>query len=138
MILENATFLNELEELNLPKDDFALYGTYPLAIRGIKDCVDDIDVVVKKGLWNKLVTKYPVVVKDFGNEVRGFIIIGNIEICYSMVAFYEDSEKVIERADIISGYRFVNLEDTMFWKRHLNRDKDIKDIELIEQYLKEK
>lgn len=135
MDLKRLIYFDELEQLNLPRDEFAIYGSAPLAIRGLKEKIDDIDIVVKKKLWDELILKYPITIKDFGNEKREFIIIGNIDICYLMAAFYEDSEKVIDRADIILGYRFVNLDDTKFWKSYLGRDKDRKDIEKIEQYL---
>ena len=135
MDLNQLLHFDELIKLNLPKNDFAIYGTAPLAIRGLKEKINDIDIVVKKRLWDELILKYPVTIKDFGDEKRAFITIGNIEICYSMVAFEEKSEEVINRADVISGYRFVNLEDTKFWKSYLSRDKDIKDIEKINEYL---
>ena len=136
MDLKNLIYFDELKKLDLPKDEFAIYGTAPLAIRGLKGKIDDIDIVVKKRLWDELKLKYPVNIKDFENEKREFIVIGNIEICYSMVAFTINSEKVIDRADIINGYRFVNLEDTKFWKSYLSREKDLKDIELIDNFLK--
>ncbi len=46
-------------------------------------------------------------------------------------------EEVIASSDWIEGYPFVTLEDTLSWKRFLNREKDQKDIALIESYLRE-
>ena len=45
--------LKKVKELNLPQNQYAIFGSGPLAIRGIRDS-NDIDLIVKKKLWNKL------------------------------------------------------------------------------------
>ncbi len=135
MDLNKLLYFEELEKLDLPREDFAISGSCPLVIRGLKQKNSDIDIVVKKKLWDKLSKIYPVTVKNIGNRKREFILIGHIDLAYSMVAFFDDCEKVIDRADLVEGYRFVNLDDTKYWKSYLNRDKDVKDLEKIEEYL---
>ncbi len=51
--------LDEVKKLNLPRKKFALFGSAPLAIRGIREN-KDIDLIVKKEVWNTLIKKYPV------------------------------------------------------------------------------
>lgn len=50
--------LAELKKLNLPKDKYAIFGSGPLAINGIRDS-DDIDIIVKSEVWDELAKKYP-------------------------------------------------------------------------------
>jgi hypothetical protein len=45
-------------------------------------------------------------------------------------------EKMIKEADIIDGLPFVKLEYLIEWKKFFRREKDLKDIELIEEFLK--
>jgi hypothetical protein len=45
---------------------------------------------------------------------------------------------MIDNAEIIDGLPYVNLQDTILWKTQQNRGKDLRDIELINNYLKNK
>jgi predicted nucleotidyltransferase len=38
----------------------------------------------------------------------------------------------------MQGLPFVSLEDTITWKSNKNREKDLEDIKLINEYLKNK
>ena len=40
-------YLDEVKRLNLPKDKFAIFGSGPIAIRGLREA-RDIDLIVKK------------------------------------------------------------------------------------------
>ena len=46
-------YLDELAKLGLPKYQFAIFGSGPMGIRGLREC-DDLDIIVKPDLWNKL------------------------------------------------------------------------------------
>ena len=50
--------LNELKTLDFPQDKFAIFGSGPMAIRGIRES-HDIDIIVKYDLWDELEHKYP-------------------------------------------------------------------------------
>jgi len=49
--------LQELKKLNLPNDQYAIYGSGPLAIRGLKE-IHDLDVIVTDELYQELAKKY--------------------------------------------------------------------------------
>ena len=119
-------YLKELKELKLPKDKFAVFGSGPLAIRGLREN-EDIDIILKKDIYNDLKSKYP------SNE-KGGLQIGQIEV-YDRWQFGEDVNQLIDSADIIEGIRFVKLEHVLEWKKKRMKEKDIKDIKLIEKYL---
>ena len=124
--------LKELKELNLPVEDFAIFGSGPMAIRGLREN-DDLDIIVKKELWEKLSKKYPVRTKNEGRT--SYIQIGGIEIFKNWKPWFESTEELIDEADIIQGIRFVRLERVIKWKKAMGRDKDFVDIEKIEEYM---
>jgi len=42
-------YLNELKELNLPKESFAVFGSGPMAVRDMRE-INDLDLIVKSDL----------------------------------------------------------------------------------------
>ncbi|OIO19848.1 MAG: hypothetical protein COY69_00565 [Candidatus Magasanikbacteria bacterium CG_4_10_14_0_8_um_filter_32_14] len=126
--MEFSKLLEELKKLNLSIDKFAIFGSGPLAVRKIREA-SDIDIVVLSDLYNKFAKDYQI------NDYNGNITIGNIEICKSCEPLTETIEKLIETADVIDGFPFVSLEYILQFKKILNREKDKRDVKLIEDYL---
>ncbi|MFH0937224.1 MAG: hypothetical protein V1808_02940 [Candidatus Daviesbacteria bacterium] len=129
-----SKLLEELNALNLPKDQYAITSSGPLAVREIREAAD-LDLIITDDLMKKLARKYPITPGPPCDK----IIIGNIEILGNF-SLYNDSSLVstqeqINTADIISGHPFVNLEIVKKFKEKSGREKDLKDIELIDQYL---
>jgi len=123
-------FLEQLKNLNkfdLPKNQYLIWGSGPLAIRNIRQS-NDIDLIVSKHLWDQLIDIYPVASKQM-------IRIGNIEIWNNCLNLTDKIDAMISNPDIFEGFPFMTLTDTIEWKRFMNREKDLKDIDLIEEYL---
>ena len=121
--------LNKVKKLNLPKDKFAVFGSGPLAVRGIRD-INDIDLIVKPELWYELIKKYPVT-----DKYGGIIEIGEIEIFKDWKPWFDDVDELIDSADIFEGIRFVKLKYLLEWKKAFNRPKDKKDVKIIKQLI---
>lgn len=119
--------LKELDKLKFNKTSYAITGSGPLAVRGIRQA-NDIDVLVAPSLWVKLLQKYN---SYDGKHIR----IGNIEIWSDFINLTPILLEIIKGAEIIEGYPFVSLEHTISWKKYLNRKKDQDDIKLIEEFL---
>lgn len=122
--------LQKLGKLNLPKDKFVVFGSAVLAAHGIREA-RDLDLVVTRDLFDELTKKFPL---DSFEDGSPRILIGEIEIMLDP-GFGFDTEEWIKNADVIDGVRFVKLEDLMEWKKKMGREKDLKDIKLIEDYL---
>jgi hypothetical protein len=121
------SLLDELKKLNLPPNQYAIYGSGPMGIRKIKE-INDLDIVVKNDLYKKLLEKH--------KETKlGCLSIGKIEIYPARNALIDNPDEVIDRSETIDGYKFITLKDLIDWKRKMGREKDLKDIELIEEYL---
>jgi hypothetical protein len=120
--------LDELRKLNLPSDQYAIFGSGPIAIRGIREG-NDIDLIVKPQLWKKLLNKYPL-----KNEKS--IVIDKLEIFKDWSPWFNETNELVDNADIFDGIRFVKLKYVLLWKKKFAREKDLKDVILIEDYLK--
>ncbi len=122
------SLLKKLKKLNIPEDNYAIFGGACLAARGIRE-TDDLDVVVSDDFYKTLTVKYEE--KEPGKiEMEN----GSIEIYSAWNSLMDYPEEVIKRSEDINGYRFVLLKDVLEWKKKMGREKDIKDIKLIRSY----
>lgn len=120
--------LSELDDLGLNRDDFAIFGSGPLGIRGIRESAD-IDIIVRAEAWGRLCEKYPC-------ENESFIHVGNVDVARDYWKKWFDMDELIDDADVIEGYRFVKLEHVIEWKKARGKEKDLRDVILIAAYLK--
>lgn len=103
-------YLKELEKLNLPKNQYVIFGSGPLAIRGIREN-EDIDLIVTKKLWDELL-KNTKIIKKSEKELT----IGNIQIFKSWQLIEESVKELINDSEMIKGFPFVKLEYVLKWK----------------------
>jgi len=121
-------YLEELKKLKLPKNKYAVFGSGPLAIRGLREN-KDIDIIVKKDLWNELEKKYK---KNTINSIK----VGNIEFYRDWNPWIKELDLLINDSNIINGIRYVKIKYVLEWKEKRNEEKDKKDIKLIKSVLK--
>jgi len=140
------SLLKELRKLNLPEGEFAVFGSGPVAIRGIRPA-GDLDLIVTPAVWDFLLKRgYKIEETDWDftdadgkkfNYHREFIPIGSIEVWRKWSFLSDEAKELIKNADILNGIRFVKLEKVLEWKKAFNRPKDQEDIKLIEKFLNE-
>lgn len=133
--MNNLSYTDELNALEISKEQYLIYGSGPLAVRGLREN-NDIDILVTEKVWKELIKKHPTLDSIGIDDVpRKYIKIGHIEIDSLLGAYNIDVEKLFDDADIINGYRFMNLEDLLKYKIYLGRKKDLEDIEKIQKFL---
>jgi hypothetical protein len=122
--------IKEITKLRFPKDKFAVFGSGPIVIRGLRDA-NDVDIIVKKSLWTELVWTHP--------SKKNSIQLGKtVEVYKDWIPTWDGNpgiDALIDTAEIIEGVRFVKLEHVLAWKKKRATDKDLKDVKLIEDYL---
>jgi hypothetical protein len=136
----NQAKFSALRQFNLPTDQYAITGSGPMGIRNIKE-IGDIDIIVTPMLWDILSQKYGI---TDANSVKKIIFPGGL-----IEAFYEGSfytslkdpyaptiASSIKNAELIDGLPFDSLENILYYKKKDAREKDLKDILLIENCLK--
>jgi len=122
-------YLNELGSLNLPAGKFAIFGSGPMAIRGIRES-NDLDIIVKQDVWDSLVKKYPTSLHPNPTCLK----IGNIEVYKDWLELSDRINEMIDSAETIANFPYVQLKYVVEWKKSFGREKDLKDIELIKKY----
>jgi len=126
-------FLEKLKELNLPKGEFAIFGSGPMCVRGLREC-GDLDLMVTDDVFNEF-KKRPDFKAKKNKDGNEYLEKDNIEIYKNWHLADWDINKLIQEAEIIDGFPFVRLKEVLKWKKLRNREKDIEDIKLIEGYL---
>ena len=129
----------KLKKLNFPLGEYVLVGSGPLAARGIREA-SDLDIAVTDKLWRQLLNS-----GDYKTEERyGRLFLAeknsdDIDIIKQLD--WEDYpttvEEAIKSADIIQGFPFLNISETIKFKTALGRKKDFCDIEMLKKYLKQ-
>lgn len=129
--------IQKIKELNLPKDQYVVICSGIMDVLGIRKA-NDIDLAVTKSLHQKL--------RDTGEweefEEYGKIFLKkdvfeiNGELNWEK--YNTTTEEAIRTSLIIEGIPFLNLEETIKLKIASGREKDIRDVELIREYLKKK
>lgn len=129
--------LQELKTLNLPNDQYVIIGSGPLAVRNLRKA-QDLDILASDSLWNELSLKYPVI-PQIPPDIKK-IQIGNIEFV-GQGSSYRDSkvatiDEIFKTANLINGHFFINLHLLRKIKLKRAKEKDLKDIELIDRFIK--
>lgn len=134
--LENKKFniFEKLKELNLPFGKYVVVSSGTLDALGIRPA-SDIDIAVTKdlheelkkdGMWRKE--------EHYGKvflQKDVFSIIPQL----NWEKYETTTEQAIASALVINGLPFMNLEELLKFKKALNREKDMKDIKLLEEML---
>jgi hypothetical protein len=126
-----------VKKLHLPTGQYSVVGGGALAARGLRP-FNDVDLIVTPDLYEKL--------KNSGGweerEKRAsfyHIYLNNSEAAKDFSHIEGCNLRtldVIKNSEIIDGVPFMSLNDLFELKRAMGREKDLKDIELITDYLK--
>jgi hypothetical protein len=131
----NKDLFQQLKELKLPSGKYAVFGSGPMCIRGWKDCSHDLDIIVTKDVWDEYLGKegWEVRTMHQGSE---YLWNDDLELWKDWGPGQWNIKKLIERAERIDDLPFVRLETVIEWKKLNAREKDLKDIEIIEKFLR--
>ena len=135
-----------VKELNFPLGEYVVVGG-AMEAHGIRDA-KDLDIVVTENLFNTLVSAGWLICEcgncieyqANGSTKRMLKKLGvDILSEYSWKNTYRAVTKdLIANADIIDDIPYVQLEELVKWKKACAREKDLMDVELIENYLHSK
>ncbi|MCL5428106.1 MAG: hypothetical protein M1321_02905 [Candidatus Marsarchaeota archaeon] len=126
----------KVKELNLPMGKYAIFGSVPLAVHGIRE-TNDIDIIVTPELYARFEATgewKEETLSDGGKK----LVKDSFEVMktwWSSDSYRRDVTKLIADAEMIDGVPVVRLEELLAWKKAFGREKDIMDVKLIEEYL---
>jgi hypothetical protein len=132
--MSNQELFEKVRKLNLVSGKFALFGSAPLGIRNLRECAD-IDIIVEKKLFEELKedTRFHIARSEFDTE---YLQDDDIEILWKWEPGEWDVDKLIKDAETIDGLPFVKLEHLISYKEMRKSERDIRDLKLIEKYIK--
>ncbi|MBO0829335.1 MAG: hypothetical protein J2P24_16295 [Streptosporangiales bacterium] len=135
MAIDRTRLLDAVRGLDLPADQFAVFGSGPLVVRGLREGAD-IDLLVTPELYARLraTPEWTARRRDDGGETLAradFDVMERLE----FPGYVGDVRAMIADAERIDGVPFVRLPELRTFKAALNRPKDHVDLELIDAAL---
>ena len=126
--------LQFVRDLQLPPQDYAIFGSGPLLVRGIIDVANDIDILCRGAAWARVreegdirrLEKYSLSVVEF---LEGQVSFGTE---WGIGDF--DTDQLIDSSETIDGLPFVRLEHVVAYKRIANRPKDTLHLQALEAH----
>lgn len=126
--MNKEEMLQKLHKLNFPKKEYWIVAGSAMLLYGLRQQTHDIDMGCTKALADELEKQgFLVSVQEDGR--RSFLVDGDVEISEDWLF---DTVTEVEGFPVISGKGLLEM------KRYLGREKDQKDILVIEQYLRAK
>lgn len=126
-MLNRSQILDKLKSLNFPANQYCVMTGAALVIHGIKPETTDIDIGCSSKLFKALLN-------------RGFELIEKMSfeaiIIDECIEIFEDW--LPEKIELIEGIPVADINSIRRYKERLGRDKDIRDIELIDRFLEQK
>ena len=125
--------LQKVLDLELPSDDFAIFGSGPMLVRGVIDSVNDIDIICRSATWEAALSVGELVyLEDYDVDIisieDGLITFGR---SWGIGEF--DIDELINSAEVIDGLPFVQLQHVIAYKQIAARPKDRAHLELLRQ-----
>lgn len=128
------TIIERVKELNLPHGSYAVFGSGPLAVRGLREA-KDLDIIITSELFRKLKTDDPSWKASALRDHHEVLSREGVSLFDSWAPDSWDIPAMIKEAEEIEGVPFVRLETVLEWKKIRNSEKDQQDIKLIEAEL---
>ena len=139
--MRERLFSERVKDLGLPLDQLIVIGSGLLDQLGIR-AASDIDLVVSNELFNALKNDARWIVEYITNdETRYTSRDGSVEVWrggWDKKGESMSYDELLADSVVYDDVQFVSLNFLKDWKMWHKRDKDVADIQLIDQYLKGK
>lgn len=126
--------ITKVQELNLPRGSYVVFGSCPLAVAGIREA-NDIDLLVSKEIFAKLKEDGWQELRKDSNDIPLVRDAFEAHNNWDFSSYSPTLEHLLASTTIIDGVPFASLEEVRKWKVASGRPKDLADIELIDEYL---
>ncbi|MGW0523078.1 hypothetical protein [Crossiella sp. NPDC003009] len=129
-------FFSELKSFGFPVSDYALAGSAPLYALGLIDDPSDLDVVARGKAWAMAIAAGTPEPAPFGDVKRVQLAGGHVEVLNGWFPTIWSTDEIIDTATTVGGFRFVRLEIIRQSKLLLRRPRDLKHLQLLNNYLR--
>ena len=125
--MNKTDIISELERFPFDRNEYWLITGSAMVLYGIRELTHDIDMGCTKKMAD-LLEKEGYLHKITSDGKRYFKYGELIEIFEGWI---------FDQTDEVDGYQVISIKGLIEMKRTLGREKDLRDIKLIEEYLKE-
>ena len=129
--------IDKVKTLDLPDGQYIVFGSCPLAAAGLRES-GDVDMLVTPALKAKLKQSgWPEIDKGGGDTPLVHDVF-DVHDQWNFSSYSPTLEHLLQTAEYYDGVPFASLTEVRKWKAASGRPKDLKDIELIDNYLSDK
>ncbi len=133
--MNGKDIIAKVKALNLPDGSYVVFGSGPLAAVGIRDA-NDVDLYVTPAVLRTFKKKgWQQVHKGPGDEPYTHDIYEAHD-NWNFSPYSPSLEHLLDTAMIIDNVPFASLEEVRKWKFGSGGTKHLRDVELIDHYLK--
>lgn len=134
--MKKEEIVAKVKALNLSEGSYIVFGSGPLAAAGIRES-QDVDMFVSKETFTKLRRDGWQELDKGGNDMPLVHDVIEAHDNWNFGLRYNPTlSHLLSTAKVIDGVPFASLDEVRKWKVASGRPKDLKDIELIDEYLK--
>lgn len=126
--------LGKLSELELSPEQYIVVGSGVLDVLGIRRA-NDIDFVTTPETFNELSERGWEAANNSPSLIKDDF---EVYLAWDSVDGEPNFGDLMSSHQAVEKYNFVKLDRLLDWKRRVARPKDLKDVELIEKFLKNK
>lgn len=132
--------LDMLRALKLDAEDYAVFGSAPLFMHGLKESLRDLDVIARGRAWEQALDLAEQGLLSLATPPsgRGTMLrhpSGLIEIFNEWTTKEVNLDDLIDSAEVTDGIRFVQVGDVLAWKAMSGRAKDRLDVEMADRVI---
>jgi hypothetical protein len=134
--MSKVNIIQEIKELSLPDGEYIISGSGALSVRGIREH-NDIDILISQKLWDDLLENNNWSINDKYDTT--IVHPGGYFEAKTALEWMDNKptlEDLLPRADYFENIAFMSLQDLKESKIELGREKDLKDIPMIDEYIK--
>jgi hypothetical protein len=129
--MPSSALFDQLKSLGLPAGSYAIFGSGPLAIRGIIPSCNDLDVLCKDDAWT-IVSRIGTTefLPEYGVSI---VVLADSEITFGTSWGIGDFniDELIDSAEVIDGLPFVLLEHVIRYKAIRSSAKDRRHLDAL-------
>lgn len=124
---------DKLKSLRLPENDYAVFGSGPLLVRGIVPADNDLDVICRAAAWKRVREIGSLQFDDDYDVEIVMLFEGQVTFGNKWAIGDFDIQKLIDDAELIDGLPFVRLEHVIEYKLIRSSQKDLQHLDLLRQ-----
>jgi len=129
--------ITKVKSLNLPAGSYVVFGSCPMALAGIREA-NDIDMLVSQKLRENLSKMSWEQIYKTPNDKPLVHDVFEAHDNWNFSEFNPTLEELLKTATVKKVLPFASLQNVRKWKAVGSRPKDLKDVQLIDEYLASK